>query len=491
MMTEGEGALLPIGAVVGAFAETVWRDLPGAAVLGGIFVGLLVVAELWRRLGEPDPEHTRKLVHLGGGIACLFFPFLVDSPVTVLVMAGAMSAVFALGGRWGLLQSLHGVGRPSRGAEYYPLAIFLVFLLVADRPALYVSSVLVLAMADAFAALVGSRYGSIRYEVEEESKSLEGSIAFLVIAFLSIHLPLLLMTELPRALCVLAALLVATLVTGFEAISLRGADNLFVPLAVAVILGKITSKPLGEVVFQNVSLLVLCLVLALVVRRARSFNAGGAIAFMLFTYGTWSLGSWHWALPVVTGFGCFSALWLWRRPDRPPGVRVRAVARALLVPFAVLAVNNSLHLGPTLFGPYVTACGAVLALSLPLTLKRGGAEGAAVAAEVGGGSPTGGGSLTRVGGAMAGALLAWAATALPCWFMQRGVSPVGPAVAAVAVLAAALGAYVLDPRGPRPQTWTARRFLLSLGAAVLVLALQVAGLAPVWDPSWMRRLGFL
>ena len=63
------------------------EDLPGALILSGIFLGLLVVAELWRRLGSPKPEHTRKLVHTGGGIACLFFPFLVESPWTVLLMA--------------------------------------------------------------------------------------------------------------------------------------------------------------------------------------------------------------------------------------------------------------------------------------------------------------------------------------------------------------------------------------------------------------------
>lgn len=474
-----EGSSLAPG-LVRSLEETLVRDLPGAAVLGGVFVGLLVVAELWRRLGEPAPEHTRKLVHLGGGLACLFFPFLVDSPLVVLGMALAMSAVFALGGRWGFLRSLHGVGRPSRGAEYYPLAIFLVFLLVGDRPALYVSSVLVLAVADAFAALVGGRYGAIRYEVEDESKSLEGSLAFLVIAFLSIHVPVLLMTELPRALCVLAALLVATLVTGFEAISLRGADNLFVPLAVAVILTKITSKPLGEVVFQNVSLLLLCLVLGLAVRRFHSFNAGGAIAFILFTYGAWSLGSWHWALPVFVGFVCFSGLWLRHRPDRPPGVRVRAVARALLAPFAVLVVANGLHLGGALFGPYVAACGAVLALSLPRVGRRPGEE------------PAGGrGAMRRSLGTGAAAASAWAATALPPWLAQQGVPVLAPAVVGLAVVAAALGGLVLEPAGPRAQQWTAPRFLLSLGAAAAVLALQAAGVAPAWDPTWMPRLGVL
>ena len=104
-------------------------DLRGAAILAAVFLCLLVIAELWRRFGTPKPEWTRKLVHLGGGIACLFFPFLVQSPWVVLALALPLTGLFVAGGRFGFLQSLHGIGRRSRGAEYYPLSVFLVFLI--------------------------------------------------------------------------------------------------------------------------------------------------------------------------------------------------------------------------------------------------------------------------------------------------------------------------------------------------------------------------
>ena len=453
-------------------------DLRGAAVLSAVFLVLLAVAELWRRLGGARPEWSRKLVHLAGGVTCLAFPFLVRSPVVVLGMAVALTAVFALGGRWGVLQSLHGIDRPSRGAEYYPLAVFLVFLVAQDRPWLYVSAVLVLAVADAFAALVGSRYGAVRYEVEDEQKSLEGSLVFLVIAFLAIHLPVLLMTDLPRGLTVLAALLVAVLVTGFEAISLRGADNLFVPVAVVVILAKITSKPLSEVVFQCLSLAVICLVLGLAVRRFRSFNAGGAITFILFAYGAWSLGSWHWALPVFVGFVVFALSWMREGPERRlAGVRTRTVARALVVPFAVLALANGLGRGAALFGPYLAACGAVLAQAAPAPARVQGLRG----------------PLRSAARGLGAGILAWAVTALPAWAVQPGVRWLAPAAAGAVVVAVAVAGALLDrrdPAGARDRGWTARRFLLAVAAVAVLWAVQAAGLAPAWDPSWMPRLGW-
>lgn len=471
-------------------------DLRGAAILASAFLVLVAVAEAWSRLGRPDPEHTRKLVHLGGGIACLSFPFLVRSPWVVLVMAGGMTALFALGGRWGFLRSLHSVKRPSRGAEYYPLAIFLVFLFARDRPWLYLAAVLVLAVGDAFAALIGGRYGRIRYEVQDEQKSLEGSLVFLVIAFLAIHLPTLLMTDLPRPVTVLAALLVAVLVTGFEAISLDGADNLFVPLAVVVILAKITTKSLEEVAFQNLSLLAICLLTALVVWRFRTFNVGATITFILFAYGTWSLGNWQWAVPVFAGFAAYTAAWLHavrgrggrdgdrdrgerddRREDREErgdrrerGLRVRVVATALLVPFLVLALANGLGQGPRFFGPYLAACGAVLALALP----------------------TGAWRLHRLAGVrwlaavVAVGAIGWAATALAPWLVQRGV-PAGSLLAVgAAVVAAALLNAAIDRRSPAAvarSEWTVPRFLLSAAAAGAVFAAQEAGWIAGWAPE--------
>ena len=451
-------------------------DLRGALLLGGAFISLIVLAELWRRFGNPKPEHTRKLVHLGGGVTCLFFPFLIDSPWVVLVMALPLTALFVAGSKLGFLKSLHGVARKSRGAEYYPLAVFLVFVLTRGRPWLYLAAVLVLAVADAFAALIGSRYGVVRYEVEDEKKSLEGSLVFLVIAFLAIHLPVLLMTDLPRPVCVLAALLVAALVTGFEAISLEGADNLFVPLAVVVILGKITTKPLSEVIFQNLSLLAICLAVALLVWRVRTLNVGGAIAFILFAYGTWSLGNWLWALPAFLGFlGYLGAWYRFAPPSHAAGVRVRTVTRALLPPFAMLALANGLKAFPMFYGPYLAACAAVFAFALDTGVFR--------LERVRG--------LPRAVAAFGVGVLATAFTTLVPWLLLRNVLwfAVLPLLAVVMVVSLINVAIELrDPEDDRPREWTAWRFALSFTAAVAVLLLQWAGWAPLWDPSWPQRV---
>ena len=446
-------------------------DLRGALILSGIFLAIIAAAELWRRFGHPGPEHTRKLVHLGGGVTCLFFPFLVHSPWVVLAMALPLTILFVAGSKLGFLQSLHGVARKSRGAEYYPLAVFLVFCMTLGRPWLYLAAVLVLAVADAFAALIGSRYGVIRYEVEDEHKSVEGSLVFLVIAFLAIHLPTLLLTDLPRPVCVLAALLVAALVTGFEAISLEGADNLFVPVAVVVVLGKITTKPLFEVVFQNLSLLAICLVVALLVWRLRSLNVGGTITYILFAYGTWSLGNWLWALPAFIGFLGYVAAWYrFAPPGHASGVKVRTVTRALLPPFAMLALANGLDRGPLFYAPYLAASAAVTAFSLDTGVFRI-EKLPAVARSV---------------GSLGLGILGCAIIALLPWLVLGNVPWQALLVLAGVTMLASLVNAAIELRYPeqRSREWTGWRFLLSFGAAGAVLGLQWVEWVPLWDPRW-------
>jgi phytol kinase len=454
------------------------EDLRGALILSTIFLTLIAAAELWRRLGHPKPEHTRKLVHLGGGIVCLFFPFLVQSPWVVLAMALPLTALFVAGSKLGFLQSLHGVARRSRGAEYYPIAVFLVFVMTLGRPWLYLAAVLVLAVADAFAALIGSRYGVIRYEVEDEHKSLEGSLVFLVIAFLAVHLPTLLLTDLPRAVCVLAALLVAALVTGFEAISLEGADNLFVPVAVVVVLGKITTKPMSEVIYQNLSLLAICLVVALLVWRLHSLNVGGTITYILFAYGTWSLGNWLWALPAFVGFLGYLLFWYRFAPaGHAVGIKVRTVTRALLPPFSMLALANGLDRYSLFYAPYLAASAAVFAFSLDtgvFRLERAPRSARAIAA-------LGLGAL----GSIAVALLPWLT------LRWAGQSPpasallgLGGVVMLISLINAGIELRYSEGSEARSREWTGWRFFLSFAAGGAVLGLQSMGWLSVWDLTW-------
>jgi dolichol kinase len=429
-------------------------DLTGAAIITAAFAVILIAAEVWSRLLRGKPEHTRKLVHLGGGIIGLALPWLIDSPLVVFVLTASLSALFVIGEKTGLLKSLHGVERKSRGSEYYPLAIWLVFVIAAERPWLYVSAVLVLAVADAFAALIGTRYGKLRYQVEDEYKSIEGSLVFFVLSVLIVLVPALTMTTLPVPVAILSALLVAMLVTMFEAVSLRGTDNLFVPVAVVYVLQKITTKSVEHILMQNISLIAIVAIVMLLAWRIEWFNAGGALTVTLFVFAAWSLGPrFRWAIPVFIGLFALALVRMFalRRGERRR-LKVTAVSRALIVPFVFLLAANMTTQFDRFYGPYLAACAAVFAF---VAWTRGNAWRA-----------------------LAVGALAAAALVIPMRFLYNAALPALAAIVIVVALMTLANARLGDPR-----EWTAASFLFALSAGAAILALQELGVVSPWSST--------
>ncbi|MFB6350995.1 MAG: hypothetical protein ABEN55_01260 [Bradymonadaceae bacterium] len=434
-------------------------DLVGGAILVAVFVVLIGAGEAWARLGEPAPEATRKLVHVGSGF---------ESPWVVLAMAGSMSTFFGLASRSGFLASVHGVDRESRGSEYYPLAIFLVFLLTGDQLWIYVSSVLILALADASAALVGARWGRLRYTIQSDQKSVEGSLAFFAIAFAAIAGPAWLATSFSAPKIALSAGIGALLLTGFEAISLNGADNLFVPFAACVILQKHTADPIWMLADQALvlagllaSLLVVNQCTALANRRRTALNGGATVASTMFAFAAWTLGGIAWAAPVLVLFACYTASWMvtqfFRRARDK--IAVRTTYRALLLPFVVLVFANTSGDYAFWYGPFVAACATVLAVGLAAQLRRTRTLASRVRC-----------GRTAFG---LGTLAALAVVGLP-WQMSPMLDPGAPAwIVATTGPLAALDAVVASRADASDDSfWVGSHFLVTTLAIVGTVAAQ-------------------
>lgn len=457
-------------------------DLLAGGIISLLFLGLIAAAELWRRLANPQAEWTRKLVHVGGGVVCVLLPFVIASHWVVLGMSLAMVALFAISHGFGLLRSLHGVDRKSAGTEYYPLVIYALFFFTADEPWKYVICVLVLAISDALAALVGSRWGKIRYEVDGQWKSLEGSLAFLLVTFVIVLVPLLIWQDTtiaipPTANCVLAAMLVAVLVTAFEAVALHGRDNLWVPLGTMVVLTKILRQDLAEIAAQNASLWLICLIVGWAAWRTWAFNVGGTIVFILAAYAAWSLGSFYWALPAFLGLAGYTMSLFFARHRET--YKVRPVVRSLLTPFLILAAANvafqfdAVDTFNFLFGPYLAGCIMVGVQRVWIQLRTDWLIGIWL----------------RLIGVVATAVMGATLIAVPLWFFAPEVHVSSLLCLGVSTaITGVLHDRLIGERVPLWLNWRwhATRLSLTCVAMAMIAAMQAAGWSGVWN-VWIGR----
>src|SRR5262249_49757421 len=140
---------------------------------------------------------------MGMGLVTLSFPWLFDESWPVFVLAvlavAALVAVRTVKSLRGSLGSvIGGVERASWGEVYFPVGGALVFFLSRHAPdvspvqriLLYCIPILCLTLADALAALIGLRFGRLRYPTVEGHKSAEGSLTFFGVALCGTYFPL-------------------------------------------------------------------------------------------------------------------------------------------------------------------------------------------------------------------------------------------------------------------------------------------------------------
>lgn len=182
-----------------------------------------------------QPEVLRKGLHISMGLTTLTFPWLFQTPWPVVIVAGAATLGFiafrtriALFRR--LADAMKRIKRVSVGEYCFIAGTCIVFVLAGDDPLLYCIPMLLLTLADSAAALVGTAWGRHRYLTMGEYKTIEGSIAFFLVAFACIAVPLAWFTPASNPTSVAVAALIAFAVTVLEAAAGGGFDNLLIPL---------------------------------------------------------------------------------------------------------------------------------------------------------------------------------------------------------------------------------------------------------------------
>ena len=190
-------------------------------------------AVLCRRLRPNQRELSRKIVHIGTGavvpLAWFFeIPFVVALPV-----AAVITVMTTINHQWRFIPAVEDVDRNSYGTIAYGIAITTLLLLFWPTRADAVSAgVLVMALGDGLAGLIGRNVASPKWVLFGQTKSSVGTMTMAVVSGL-------VLIGLARwsgvDLSLPAALGMVAMATGLEQLSWSGLDNLSVPLSVGVL----------------------------------------------------------------------------------------------------------------------------------------------------------------------------------------------------------------------------------------------------------------
>ncbi|MFZ5515559.1 MAG: DUF92 domain-containing protein [Candidatus Zhuqueibacterota bacterium] len=209
---------------------------------------------------------------------------------------------------------MHATERPSYGTVFYPASFFVLTLLLWDNhKAILAIAILVMAIADAVAAIIGENIAKpIQYRVSGEIKSLQGSLAMFVATLLIVAGGLFFFIHLKHETLTLLEVvwmstIVAIVATACESISYKGSDNLTVPLGTAFTLHFLLTHSIHQNLMFSYGLLF-ALFIAAVSLRMRFLSGSGAVSTFLLGVIIFGTGNWEFSLPILLFFFLSSLL---------------------------------------------------------------------------------------------------------------------------------------------------------------------------------------
>ncbi len=195
-----------------------------------LVIALILLSQIGARKGVISPFAARKILHIGAVSLSAISIYLIDDLALLKwILAVSVPAVF-------LLVYFDAFAtdddRKSWGIFYYAAAFAILVFAFGDKPALVFYPLLVLALADGLAALIGKYFGGAGFGFSQEAKTPAGTFTFFLVSILSLFLPPIFFA-IPAAFATIHAIIfLALFITVVELLSHRGQDNLWVPAAI-------------------------------------------------------------------------------------------------------------------------------------------------------------------------------------------------------------------------------------------------------------------
>jgi phytol kinase len=206
--------------------------------LAAAFLVLFTSAEVLYHKFNVKAELTRKYVHFATGILTMLFPPLIQNHWLVLMLCGSFYVILLITMSLKLLPSIHAVERKTRGSVLYPIIVYGCFLVYQyfNELSLFYIPILILAISDPIAALVGKSFPLGPYTVFGKTKTLSGSLAFLLSAFLLCLSLFIGLNSMLLHKAIIISLTVAVASSIAEALTHKGFDNLSIPASAISVL---------------------------------------------------------------------------------------------------------------------------------------------------------------------------------------------------------------------------------------------------------------
>ena len=199
-----------------------------------VYVYVAILLLISEKVLKKHPFISRKFLHIMVGNIFFMLPLFEHAWVMSFIAAAPFIILTFLFSPYSPLKTVATTSAAGHGLGlvYYSISWTILAYIFFDKPWVISIGIVAMSYGDGFASIIGNIYGRHTYKIFQDTKSIEGSIAMFVFTFVMGDVALAYYGQKINLALIAGVALVATIV---EAITPKGADNLTVSLASALL----------------------------------------------------------------------------------------------------------------------------------------------------------------------------------------------------------------------------------------------------------------
>ena len=278
-------------------------------LLMGLFAILitstLIFSEYIKKLFNIELELARKIFHLSAGTITIILIYSFDSKLPLIVLSCFFIIFLTISIKHNIF-SIQNRGR-GYGSVSFAIGYLILSIFFWEFKEIMVSAVAILTYGDAFAAIIGKKFGKRRYSFGKTTKSLEGSIAFFIISFICVFTVLMLYRTGSLYNIILTSAICALLTTCVEAVSVTDIDNLTVPLFAAITIFIVFNNDVQQNNMMAIVIVIMS-VISFISYKLKYVDIPASIGVYIIGFYFFSIGGYQWLIPILFYFISVSIL---------------------------------------------------------------------------------------------------------------------------------------------------------------------------------------
>lgn len=207
------------------------KNLIGLIVSVIYIVLVFILSKFMTKKGE---EISRKFIHIALSNIWFIYCLLIDELLIACILPAAFIVINSLSYKFKIFKTMEREENDGFGTIYYAISILLVtiFSYLQTNPMIGMAGMLIMGYGDGFAAIVGKKIKSKEYNILGTTKTIAGSTTMLIFSLLISCIVFYIMG---MEYFIFKAFITAIVATILEAISVKGLDNITVPIMITVL----------------------------------------------------------------------------------------------------------------------------------------------------------------------------------------------------------------------------------------------------------------